>query len=88
MGLEQVSNVLIDEATRMEEMAGRLELLIPALRRGAVGDIARGAVGLADFGGSAELFATASAAETTARFERARRRLIAVLEEPQDAAAP
>jgi hypothetical protein len=88
MGLEQVSNVLIDEAIRMEEMAARLEVLIPAVQHRAVDDIARRAVGLADFGGSAELFDTASAEETIARFERARRRLMAVLDTPQERARP
>lgn len=84
MGLEQVSSVLIDEAVRMEEMATRLEQLIPAIEHGSVGDIARRAIGLADFGGSAELFSTADADETLARFERARRRLRAVLDPAED----
>lgn len=88
MGLEQVSHVLIDEAVRMEQMADRLEKLIPAVRHRAISDIARRAVDIADFGGSAELFNTASEEETTARFERARRRLLAVLDEPQDHAHP
>lgn len=88
MSLEHVANVLIDEAIRMEDMARRLEQLIPAVRQRSVEGIARRAVNIADYGGSPELFNTAGADEATARFEQARRRLVAVLEEPEHASDP
>jgi hypothetical protein len=85
VGLERVASVLVDEAIRMEAMANRLEVLIPAIRREEVDEIARRAVDIADFAGPAELFDTAGAREATARFERARRRLLVALGEPEDA---
>lgn len=65
----------------MEQMATRLERLLPAVRRGAVDEIARGAVGLRDFSGPVEAFHVASGNETAARLERARERLLEAVRE-------
>jgi hypothetical protein len=82
MSLEDVSPILLDEADCMEQMAARLEQLLPAVRGGHIDEIARTAVNLKEFAGPVEAFQVATADETAARFERARRRLLMALQDP------
>ena len=76
MGIEDVAPILNDEANCMEQLAGRLEHLLPALRRGAAEEAASIAVNVRDFAGPAGAFDATTAEQTAARFERARRRLV------------
>ena len=84
MNLTDVSPILIDEAICMEQIATRLEQLLPAVRRRAGDEIALSAVNLKEFSGSVEAFHVASGDETIARLEQARRRLLAALADPLD----
>ena len=82
MNLTDVSPVLIDEAIRMEQIAMRLEQLLPAVRRRAGDEIALNATNLREFSGPVEAFHVASGDESIARLEQARRRLMAALADP------
>jgi hypothetical protein len=80
--LSDVSPILIDEAIRMEQIATRLEQLLPAVRRRAADEIALSAASVKEFSGSVEAFHVASGDESIERLEQARRRLLAVLADP------
>ena len=82
MNLADVSPILIDEAICMEQIAARLEQLLPAVRRRASDEIALSAANFREFSGSVETFHVASGDESIARLEQARRRLLAALAEP------
>ena len=88
MDLERVSPLLNEAATGMEQMAKLLEQLLPAVRRGDPEQIARTAVNIREFAGPAEAFVVTDADTTTARFESARLRLLAALQDPTGAPAP
>ena len=61
----------------MEQIAARLERLLPAVRRRASDEIASSAAEFREFSGSVEAFHVASGDESIARLEQARRRLLA-----------
>jgi hypothetical protein len=82
VNLTDVSPILIDEAICMEQIAARLEQLLPAVRRRAGDEIALSAANFREFSGSVEAFHVASGDETIARLEQARRRLLAALTDP------
>jgi hypothetical protein len=82
--LESVSPLLNEAAADMERMAHRLEELLPAVRRRDRSQIAQTAVNVRDFAGPAETFLVTDAEQTAARFESARRRLLAALQDPSE----
>jgi len=86
--LESVSPLLNEAATGMEQMAKLLEELLPAVRRADPDQIARTAVNIPEFAGPAETFLVTDADTTTARFESARLRLLAALQDPTGERAP
>ena len=88
MDLESVSPLLNEAAAGMEQMAKLLEELLPAVRRGDTDQIARTAVNLREFAGPVEAFVVTDADTTTTRFESARRRLLAALQDPAGGHAP
>ena len=84
MDLQSVSELLNEEAAGMERMAKRLEELLPAVRRGDPAQIARTAVNIREFAGPAETFVVTDEGLTAARFESARQRLLAALQDPTE----
>ena len=88
MDLESVSPLLNEAAAGMEQMAKLLEELLPAVRQGDADQIARTAVNVREFAGPLELFVVTDADTTAARFEWARRRLMAELQHPTGGHAP
>ena len=82
VNLTDVSPILIDEAICMEQIAARLEQLLPAVRRRAGDEIAFRAANFREFSGSVEAFHVASGDESIARLEQARRRLLAAIADP------
>ena len=88
MDLESVSPLLNEAAAGMEQMAKLLEELLPAVRRGDADQIARTAVNVREFAGPVEAFVVTDADTTAARFESARRRLLAALQDPTGGRAP
>jgi hypothetical protein len=52
--ITDVPPILIDEAIRMEQIAARLEQLLPAVRRRATDEIALSAANVKEFSGSVE----------------------------------
>ena len=82
VNLADVSPILIDEAICMEQIAARLEQLLPAVRGRASDEIALSAANVRQFSGSVETFNVASGDESIARLEQACRRFLAALADP------
>ena len=70
----------------MEQLARRLERLRPAVQRRDVTEIARSAASIREFAGPVDAFHLTSGDEALARFEQARRHLLAALQDSHEEA--